>query len=495
MPLMRYLQLDQKTTLPTYSSVYLLLYALVIATSYIILAELLVLFGWETHAWARLIILVGSLAAVAYVAHHAGRWPSLVSSLLTIGYLAYFLPTELGQFSESNVRVLWVFGLAMVAISLLLGHLSDQLRLAMQQQLEARAEAEDRQRQLEMILQQLPVGVMIVDIADKQISYSNHQAEDLLGIRLTGQGIPEVQLTEEADLFTPELVRSDWPLHRTLEGLETVTDQELQYRRPDGQLKQISVNAAPVLNAAGKPIAAIATVTDVSLAKELEQRKDEFISIASHELKSPVTSLKIYLQLLAKQAGVLSGEEQQTLIGKANNQVNKLAHLMGDLLDLSRLQSGKITYALTPQLIRPLIKEACDATADSLERTITVRGQAERPVRVDAGRLQQVLVNLLGNAAKYSAVDSPILVRIKQDEQQTVLEVVDKGIGIEEGDVGRIFDLFYQGSTSTSRSGLGIGLYVSNEIIKQHGGWIEVESQLGKGSTFRVVLPENNEII
>src|SRR5690606_14644093 len=224
-------------------------------------------------------------------------------------------------------------------------------------------------------------------------------------------------------------------------SLEAMTDEEVVYRRPDGQISHLSINAAPVFNSHGTIIAAIATMADISLAKELEQRKDEFISIASHEMKSPVTSLKIYLQLLAKQANVLSEDEQQALIAKANNQVTKLSHLMGDLLDLSRLQSGKVEYEVTKTDVRSMVKDASDMIRDSLGRTITIRGKAERPVEVDGQKIQQVLVNLLSNAAKYSDDDSSILIRLHQDEALTRIEVVDKGQGIPQDDIDKIFNL------------------------------------------------------
>ncbi len=488
MPSMRYLQLDQRTILPRRSAGMLVTRATVLSICFILVAELLTLLDLQANSWIRLLLLVGSLALVTISANAFGFKAGLTVASISTAYIAYRYFAYDNLSFEESLRINVVFGIANFIMAILLGRLRTKLDATLDSERLARSEAEDRQRQLEIILQHMPVGVMIVDMADHHISYSNHQAENLLGISFDKN-------STLADSFPidleGELAQSDWPLHKTLQSLETITDQEVHYMRVDGQAAHLKINAAPVYSLQGKPIAAIATILDISLAKELEQRKDEFISIASHELKTPVTSLKIYLQLLEKQANILDEAGRLDLIHKANRQVTRLASLMTELLDLSRLQSNKTEYSFKEQRLGPLVCEAVEIIQPSASQKIQIEGEALIPVLIDGPKIQQVVANLLANAVKYSAHDSSITISVSQTKTRTIVKVIDQGIGIAEPDQNKIFDLFFQANSPNKKSypGLGIGLYISQQIVAQHEGRIAVQSKLGKGSCFSIILP------
>lgn len=493
MPLMRYLQLDQQTFNPIKTTDRGSLKAAIMVVCFIISFEILTIFNLQDNSWIRLLGLVVELSLVIYSANVFGLRPGLVAASLSTLYVAYRYAAHGGllQGNEASWRVVIVFGLTHFALSIIVGRLRDKLEKAWSYERVFRNEAEDRQRQLEIILQQLPVGVLIVDMADHHISYSNHQAEELLGIELPKD--TDLNHAFQVEQLRGEVMPSDWPLDRTLNRLETVSDEEIHYQKANGQTAHLKINAAPVYNYNDQPIAAIATIMDVSLAKELEQRKDEFISIASHELKTPVTSLKIYLQLLEKQSKTLDEAGRQELINKANRQVTRLASLMAELLDLSRLQSNKIEYSYKQQSVDQLVKEAIEIIQPSTSHPITLTGKTKLPLTIDGPKIQQVVTNIVANAVKYSPSNTPISVKLSQDQEETVIKVADKGVGISLPDQAKIFDLFFQADSTNKKTypGLGIGLYLSKQIIQQHAGRIEVESTVGKGSIFSIILPNH----
>jgi len=221
---------------------------------------------------------------------------------------------------------------------------------------------------------------------------------------------------------------------------------------------------------------------------ELMQKKDEFMSIASHELKTPITSVKASLQVVER---LVSKNEAlkpvSPFVEKAAKQVNKLTEIVNDLLDVTKIQAGKLELLKSQFVLADLVKECADSCLiDNSKHKITVKGNTAIAVFADRNRIHQVICNLLTNAVKYSPVNDEVMVSIEQLNTGYVkVMVADQGIGIPEDKIGEVFDRFFRVEhTSQSFSGLGLGLYISSEIIKQHGGEIGVVSTLGKGSTF-----------
>lgn len=235
--------------------------------------------------------------------------------------------------------------------------------------------------------------------------------------------------------------------------------------------------------------------TVISERKELEGRKDDFISMASHELKTPVTSLKLYAQLLGKEFGKSkSNKKIITLLSKFIFQIDKLDLLVSDLLDLSKINLNKFETRKELFDLNSLVKEVIKTTQPDLkDHKVQVLGKVKKEVLADRNRIGQVLTNLLTNAAKYSPNDKRIKIALKENEKIIAVSVRDFGIGINKEQQNKIFERFYRvrESFQTTFPGLGIGLYISSVIIKSHEGSIFVKSKPNFGSTFTFTLPKN----
>ena len=234
------------------------------------------------------------------------------------------------------------------------------------------------------------------------------------------------------------------------------------------------------------------TIRDITERKELEQRKDEFISMASHELKTPVTSLKGFTHLLQRRLAKQGDGQALHFLDRMETQLNKLTKLISDLLDVTKMQTGKLEFREERFSLDELVRETLENLQGTTE-THRFRLEEVRNAQVfgDKDRLGQVLINLLTNAIKYSPQADAIIVRVSTDEHGAIVCVQDFGIGIAETHQEKIFERFYQVNDATEKtfSGLGIGLYISNEIVRRHHGRLWVKSAKGAGATFYVSLP------
>lgn len=228
---------------------------------------------------------------------------------------------------------------------------------------------------------------------------------------------------------------------------------------------------------------------------DLNRMKDVFLGTASHELKTPLTSVIAYAELLDDHEGKLSREQAREFVGRLRAEAQRLLSLIEDILDLSRLESGKL--ALKPRAldISEVVRGAVETTRPLAQKfgvTVTAElGQGLPQLSVDEVKMRQVIVNLLVNAVKFSPRDSAVTVRTVQDGACVRCEVHDKGPGIDPDTATHIFELFGQNvpEDSESRGGLGIGLHLVKRITEMHGGHVGVNSRAGEGSTFWVRLP------
>lgn len=227
-------------------------------------------------------------------------------------------------------------------------------------------------------------------------------------------------------------------------------------------------------------------------AEQALQARDEFLSIASHELKTPITSIKVFTEILGRKLQGKVDEDTLRYLSRMDTQVTRLVKLIGDLLDVSRIQAGKL--ALSEELfdINELIKEVCDTIQPlSKHHTIIIRGRIDQKIYADRDRIGQVLTNLVNNAVAYSPKADKVVITLRSGTRTLKVSVKDFGIGISEADQKRIFERFYRGSSSDGQavSGQGLGLFIAYEVITRHKGKITVKSQPGKGSTFSFTLP------
>lgn len=291
------------------------------------------------------------------------------------------------------------------------------------------------------------------------------------------------------------------------------------YGKPKGHLPVVSYLAVPVISKDGEVLgglfyghpepskftaeheqmlSGVAVQAGIALdnakmyeqIKKLNAKKDEFIGMASHELRTPVTSLKGYLQIFER--GLPEGDKNKAHIRKAVQQVNKLSNLIGDLLDVSKIETGKLPLTFTLFDLHLLLKEVVELMQYSARgHTLNLQTEAgEVMVNADRQRIEQVVINLVSNAIKYSPNAVKIFIRLSVANNSARVEVQDFGIGIAKDQLPRIFSRFYRVDESVSHiSGLGIGLYISREIIQRHKGQLSATSEPGAGSTFWFEIP------
>ncbi|HVS94377.1 MAG TPA: PAS domain S-box protein [Mucilaginibacter sp.] len=260
--------------------------------------------------------------------------------------------------------------------------------------------------------------------------------------------------------------------------------------KADGIYRWHLNRATPLRNENSEIIFWVGTATDIDDQKRAMERKDEFIGVASHELKTPLTSLKGYLQLMIAHTKDTLAPQTKNYLDRANNSVHKLQHLVEDLLDVSKINAGKLNYTLEAIDLKDIVASCMENAANmygSFE--FTIENDLLLKVMGNAERLEQVLMNFLNNAVKYSKDDKHIIVKTSRIDGWGRVSVTDFGIGLKKDQQLRIFDRFYRvDDRKYMTSGLGMGLYISAQIIHTHGGTIGVESEFGKGSTFHFDL-------
>ena len=284
-----------------------------------------------------------------------------------------------------------------------------------------------------------------------------------------------------ADVFDKSVGNGRYDIEFRTIGVE---DRRLRWIRAIGQA---------YFDQEDKPVRFVGSALDITEQKENELRKNDFIGMVSHELKTPLTSLKAYIQILNAKAQKGEDSFAKNALAKADLQVKKMGDMINGFLNISRLESGKLSLDKQNFELDELLTEIIDDIKITMN-THHIRFEPCPPVTVfaDKDKIGSVLTNLLNNAIKYSQKGSPIDVKCVMLENGPQVSVSDEGLGIKPQDMPQVFDRYFrvEGSNTAHISGFGIGLYLSAEIIKQHQGKIWVESEPGKGSTFYFWLPQ-----
>ncbi len=369
----------------------------------------------------------------------------------------------------------------------------------MRQQKQLERELRTAKGQLEAILQNAGDGITVHDAAGHML-YVNDVAA-----RMSGFPSAEAMLAASSEVYYQTLTRfvvkdeeghilkpEDFPGRRALREGRSI-QQLLHYQNTlTGQSLWSLIKAQPIFNEEGQAQFVVNVIADVSEQQALEQRKNEFISMASHELRTPVTALRGFTTILQRRLSRQGDEQALHYLSRMDRQLNKLASLINELLDLSKMQAGTLTFQEEIVDVTALIEEIVeDIQGTTTTHRILIEERADIRVVGDRDRLGQVLINLLTNAIKYSPAADKVIVRAVIDGEQARISVQDFGIGIDEAHHRQVFDRFYQVADSEGKTfpGLGIGLYITQEIIRRHCGKIWVESSKGKGATFSFTLP------
>lgn len=234
---------------------------------------------------------------------------------------------------------------------------------------------------------------------------------------------------------------------------------------------------------------------EIEFRKEAERKKDEFISIASHELKTPMTSIKGYIQLLERSLDKNDKETIRTRLHKVQNQIEKLNLLIADLLDISKIESGKLKFNKQYFCFNEVLDHIIEVMQQSNPQVKIIKsGSLASKVFGDEMRIEQVIINFITNAIKYGPDGEEIHINLELRDNEIYFSVKDFGIGMSEEHQQKIFEKFYRIEETSERfQGLGIGLYICQEIIDRHNGKIGVKSTAGKGSEFYFNLPLSPE--
>lgn len=269
-------------------------------------------------------------------------------------------------------------------------------------------------------------------------------------------------------------------------------DLELRLLPPGGQPLELAVRLVPNL-LHGQVRGVRLYARDITESRRVERLKDQMIGIVSHELRTPIGAIQGSLQLLGRLLPADTGPRERELIALASRNTHRLLSLVNDLLDLEKLEAGDALLELEDTPLAEVFAVARDATETVATRQgVTLRwDDAGAVVRADAARLAQVVINLVGNAVKFSPRDGTVRIRTLRDDDRWRVDVVDEGRGIPARDLQRIFERFTQvaKSDATEKGGSGLGLAIARAIVLRHGGRIWVESEEGQGSSFSFTVP------
>lgn len=302
----------------------------------------------------------------------------------------------------------------------------------------------------------------------------------------------------EEDFAYSDLFEAMFPEHRErVKGLvqEAIknngiykTEYPVKWR--DGSLHWIEAHGRPRYDEKGNADRMVGMTADITDKKLFEQRKDDFLSIASHELKTPITSLKASLQLLERMKNKPFSDFHVRLIEQSGKSVEKMMVLVDELLNMSRLSEDQLKLEKTTFNLHDMLSISCNHIRMEGEYQLTLEGNEHLEIYADEHRIDQVIINFVNNAVKYAPQSKTIHIKTESLENYVRVSVQDFGEGINEKILPNLFDRYFRVDHSgKSYTGLGLGLYICSEIIKRHNGQIGAESTIGEGSTFWFTIP------
>jgi two-component system phosphate regulon sensor histidine kinase PhoR len=341
--------------------------------------------------------------------------------------------------------------------------------------------ASEEKKRLFAILESMTEGVLAVD-TEQKVLFTNSALEKSFGLeKSSAQGRYFWEIFRDADIN--EMIEKGL-------GGRAVARKEHAALLTDSVFE---IEVSPV-SAAGEFLGVVAVFRDITLLKEFERLRTEFVANVSHELKTPLTSILGFVETL-KEGGIDDPENRMKFLQIIETQSKKLHALIEDLLLLSKIESAKEPLRLEEVDVERLFEKMKDVFLPILKEK-NIQMQMVSPaktvrVNAEASSLERALSNLIDNALKYNRSNGLVTLQALDGAKSVVLEVRDTGIGIEPEDLARVFERFYRADKSRSREsgGTGLGLSIAKHIVERHGGRIEVQSTPGKGSTFSIVLP------
>lgn len=350
-----------------------------------------------------------------------------------------------------------------------------------------RQQTEAQQAMLRTMVEGMPIGVALLD-KDAHILSMNPQ-----WARMTNAGDNAVGTTIYE--LSPSFAERRPHYEMVLAG-EDVDLSDVPYQIPgDDTVYYRDIHLRPVRNPDGSVNGMLNAVIDVTERHDLDKQKDSLLALASHELKTPITTIKGYAQLALRTTGQLGNAKLSRTLSTIDEQASRLTRLINEMLEVSRIQSDTLPLHEDRVDIGELVRNVVESLATTAPEFLIEMDLGDKPifVYIDRGRIEQVVTNLVQNAIKYSGESHKIEVKseLDADEKNVTVSVRDYGVGIPADQQSQVFMRFFRASNvfATSYSGLGLGLYISHEIVTRHGGRLWLESEEGKGSTFYFKLP------
>jgi len=346
----------------------------------------------------------------------------------------------------------------------------------------ARRSIEDIEERIRLAVEAAEIGTFDLDIVNK-VMLTSERFDTIFGFN-----------SHASWKKYKDAIHSDDRQNRETAHKVALVNGKLFYEariiHPDRSIHWIRVQGKVYYDKERTPLRILGTLLDITQVKRLEQQKDDFISIASHELKTPITSLKASLQLLEKIKGDRSSQLIPKLIDQSIKSVKKISTLVDDLLNVSRTREAQLKLNKSIFNVSELLEGCCNHVRVAGKYELVFQGDKKLTVFADEHAIDQVVVNFVNNAVKY-APDSPKIFLITEKVENMIrIAVKDNGPGISPDKIPYLFDRYYQAQPGGfNNSGLGLGLYICAEIIRKHGGEIGVDTELGKGSTFWFTLP------
>ncbi len=404
------------------------------------------------------------------------------NALAGVAWVGLYVPYKFTQTSQARLQALAYRTVAFM----------ESARLA-DFQVEELGRVQDSHRRLQAVIQTMPEAVMVIRPPHGQIVTSNAAAQKLFGLNKPGAQLGVRRIDQLRITPDPPDLDIELPMVQAMLDGSTVTSVELIVTTPDGRLVPVVASAAPLITEDNEIDAVVGVFQDVSPLKEAERLRDEFVSVVSHELRSPLTPIRGFAQVISRDLTREGGHEQHIKWLKTLElHTDRLTRLVDDLLDVSRMRAGRLSVLHEHVDVVEIATAVVEGkrASQSTHQVVLTTDQPTLPALLDRDRMMQVLDNLVGNAIKYT-VGGTVTVHVAADDEHVFIDISDEGAGIPEEAREALFTAFYRtrDANESAVPGLGLGLYIVRELVQAHDGSIRITDAPGGGAQFSIELP------